>query len=138
MSEGIEAQPLSGAFQNVADRPTRTRRKSPPPFSVRFSDEERAVLKTKANGQPLGAYIRARSLGDQEDKRRSRRPKPDHQALGLVLAALGHSHLASNMNQIAKSLNMGSLDVTPEVVGAQILDFWVFMGVSCLFSHNLT
>ena len=35
--------------------------------------------------------------------------------LALVLAELGQSRLASNINQLAKAANMGALDVTPEI-----------------------
>ena len=34
--------------------------------------------------------------------------------MARVLGALGASHLASNMNQLARAVNTGSLPVTPE------------------------
>lgn len=39
----------------------------------------------------------------------------DEVALGRVLAMLGRSHLANNLNQLAKSANIGALPVTPEL-----------------------
>ena len=41
-------------------------------------------------------------------------PVEDHQALGRVLAALGRSSLSSNLNQLARAVNTGTLPVHPE------------------------
>jgi hypothetical protein len=66
--------------------------------------------------KPVSAYIRERLFGDAAAprKRRGNSPIKDHEALGRVLGALGRSHLASNLNQLAKAVNTGSLPVTPE------------------------
>lgn len=90
--------------------------KSPPPFSLRLSYDERARLSAAAQGKPLGAYIREQLLGDEAAprQRRGNNPVKDHEALGRVLGALGQSRLASNLNQLAKAVNTGSLPVTPE------------------------
>ena len=87
------------------------------PFSIRFTDTERARLKAKAGRTPLGTYARAKLLGDGEEKRRrSVRPSPDQKTLALLLGELGRSRLASNMNQIAKAANIGVLDVGPDLI----------------------
>jgi HAMP domain-containing protein len=91
---------------------------SPPPFSLRLTFEERARLERDASGMPLGAYIRARLFADETApplKRRGHFPVKDHAALAQVLGLLGQTRLSNNLNQIAKHLNMGSLDVSPEV-----------------------
>lgn len=90
--------------------------KHSPPFSLRLTAEERARLESEATGKPLGAYIRERLLGDDTAprKRRGNSPIKDHEALGRVLGALGQSRLSSNLNQLAKAVNTGSLPVTPE------------------------
>ena len=108
---------LSASFRDaVAPVKTQTNRDRAAPFSIRLTQEERARLEAEAGSQPLGAYIRSRLLGDQAKKRRaSRRPGVDHKKLALVLAELGRSRLASNMNQLAKAANVGALDVSPEV-----------------------
>ena len=86
------------------------------PFSLRLTAEERIYLNDKAGNRPLGRYIRDRLLGDRTEKRRiSRKPKVDEQKLALVLAALGQSRLSSNLNQLAKAVNSGTLDLTPEI-----------------------
>lgn len=90
--------------------------KTPPPFSLRLTFEERAKLEEAANGVPLGAYIRS-ILFDQalpKVRRRGTKPVADHAVLAKVLAALGSSRLSSNMNQVAKAMHTGSLPVTPD------------------------
>ncbi|MGB1110614.1 MAG: hypothetical protein ACPG4N_09675 [Gammaproteobacteria bacterium] len=68
-----------------------------------------------AGSRPLGAYIRDRLLGERKTKRRiSRKPKINDQLIASVLSELGASRLASNMNQLAKAANMGTLDVSAE------------------------
>ncbi|MEY8841590.1 hypothetical protein AB9K41_21390 [Cribrihabitans sp. XS_ASV171] len=58
--------------------------KTPAPFSLRPTFEERAKLEEAVNGLPLGAYIKARLFdGDLEKvRRRNARPIADHVALG--------------------------------------------------------
>lgn len=98
--------------KNPADSP-KTR-----PFSVRLTQHERAWLESQAGPQHLGAYIRERLLDDQARKRRaSRKPRVDDKNLAIVLALLGDQRIASNLNQLAKHANMGTLDVSDEVIG---------------------
>lgn len=86
------------------------------PFSLRLSFEERARLARDAAGLPLGAYIRERLFDEEAQPRRTRGrfPVKDHEALARVLAELGRSRLANNLNQLARAANTGSLPVTPE------------------------
>ena len=100
-------------FNKIAGDKTR---KSPPPFSLRLTFEERAKLEKAANGTPLGAYIRS-ILFETELKpvhRRGHRPVKDHEQLARVLAALGQSRLSSNLNQLARAANTGALPLTEE------------------------
>lgn len=92
------------------------RPKCPPPFSLRFTFEERAKLDLLRGSMPLGQYIREQVLGDDAAprKKRGRHPVKDHEALGRVLGALGSSRLSSNLNQLARATNSGSLPVSPE------------------------
>lgn len=88
------------------------------PFSLRLTFEERAALEQSAGTRPLGAYIRSKLFGGQEAPRRRRtrtkKPLKDEKALGELLGKLGESRLASNINQLAKAANSGSLPVTPD------------------------
>lgn len=86
------------------------------PLSVRFTETEKARLRALAGNRPLGLFIRERALGgDAEPRARVRQPVKDAEPLGRLLAPLGQSRLASNLNQLAKAANQGSLPVTAEV-----------------------
>lgn len=90
--------------------------KYPPPFSIRFTFEERARLDAERGRKALSAHIRERLLGDDVSPRKKPGNSPirDAEALGRVLGALGGSRLSNNLNQLAKAVNTGSLPVTPE------------------------
>ena len=108
---------LGEAFHEVTAKPaSKGPVKAAAPFSIRFTPEERSRLEAEAGQTPLGAHIRARLLGEAADKRRrSRRPRVDQETTAQLLAELGKSRLSSNMNQIAKAVNTGTLDPGPEV-----------------------
>jgi hypothetical protein len=86
------------------------------PFSLRLTFEERAKLEAAANGVALAAYIKAVlfAVDLPQVRRRNAEPVKDHQALGSVLSALGRSSLSSNLNQLARAVNTGTLPVHPE------------------------
>lgn len=90
--------------------------KKPSPFSLRLTFEERAALEQDAADMPLGAYIRSRVFDQSRPPRRTRgkRPVKDHAELAALVAALGNSRLSSNVNQLARAVNSGSLPVTPD------------------------
>lgn len=86
------------------------------PFSIRLTEEERRHLAEQAGRQPLATYVRdlvlARSA--QASRQRQRGKVKDDESLARVLAALGQSRIANNLNQLAKAVNFGILPVTPE------------------------
>jgi hypothetical protein len=86
------------------------------PFSIRLTEQEKDRLREKAGGVPLGIYIRNHLLQRDASPRDERRQYPvkDAEPLGQLLAMLGQSRLASNLNQLAKAANSGSLPVTEE------------------------
>jgi hypothetical protein len=88
----------------------------PPPFSLRLTFEERSALERDAGEMALGAYIRSRVFDESRPRRRTRgkRPVKDHKILAQLLGELGKSRLASNLNQLARAVNTGSLAVDPE------------------------
>jgi hypothetical protein len=90
----------------------------PTPFSLRLTFDERAALEQSAGSRPLGAYIRSKLFAGAEKPRkarkRTRKPLKDEKALSELLGKLGESRLASNLNQLAKATNSGSLPVTPD------------------------
>jgi len=90
-----------------------TTKKSPrvAPFSLRLTDEERQRLDAQAGSMPKGAYIKSVIFADDAPKYRKRRqaPSAEQQLLAEVLARLGQTKHANNLNQIAKHLNQGTL-----------------------------
>jgi len=91
--------------------------KYPPPFSIRFTFEERARLDAERGPKALSTHIRELLFGEDVTprKRPGNSPVGDAEALGRVLGALGASRLSSNLNQLAKAVNTGSLPVSAEV-----------------------
>ena len=85
------------------------------PFTLRLTFEERAQLERDAAGLSLGAYVRSRVFDTTRaaPRRRGKFPVKDQKALASVLAMLGHSRLANNINQLARAANTGSLVMTP-------------------------
>jgi hypothetical protein len=95
---------------------SRSPKRRTPPFSIRLTAEERATLEDRADGIPLGAFVKSVLFAENAASyRNAHRAVPaDRQALGQLLAALGASRLASNLNQLAKAANQGALPVTVE------------------------
>lgn len=108
---------MTKSHHNFNDIAKGGRKKREAPFSLRLTFEERAKLEAAANGVPLGAYIKAVLFAQELPKvrRRSAAPVEDHESLGRVLAALGQSRLSSNLNQLARAVNTGSLPLSPEI-----------------------
>lgn len=109
---------ISPIFESAASPRETSRRRSEDtrPFSIRLTAAERAQLKRQAGRRPLGQHIRTVLLGDGASKRQvSRRPQIDDQQLAALLFGLGQSRLSSNLNQLAKSANMGTLDVDEDI-----------------------
>lgn len=86
------------------------------PLSIRFTDSEKVRLKDLAGSTPLGQYIREKVLdGASATRARVQSPVKYAEPLGQLLALLGQSRLANNLNQLAKAANQGSLPVTAEI-----------------------
>lgn len=86
------------------------------PILLRVTFEEKANLEKAAAGMSLSAFIRWKLFDPSSPPphRRGAFPVKDHRALAQLLALLGQSRLANNVNQLAKAANTGSLPVTPE------------------------
>jgi Bacterial mobilisation protein (MobC) len=84
--------------------------KRPAPFSLRLTFEERAQIEANAGSMPVGAYIKSLLLADDAPKYRKRRSAPDvdQELLAQVLACLGATRIANNLNQLARATNIGS------------------------------
>lgn len=85
-------------------------------IGFRVTASEKQELLRLAGRKPLSRFIRDTLLdGIQRTRKAYRKPKRDDVLLGKVLAALGHSRLSSNLNQIARASNRGALPVTEEL-----------------------
>ncbi|MCB1385955.1 MAG: hypothetical protein KDJ80_08445 [Nitratireductor sp.] len=114
---------FSKAAKSKKSRPSR--KPVAKPFSIRLSEDERYLLEREAGKLSLSAHIRKKLLSDAVSPRRGgklsrkqRRPDADRVAIGRMLAVLGQSELAANMQLLAKAASMGALPVTPEIVAA--------------------
>ena len=87
------------------------------PFSLRLTPEERSQLEAQAGAMPLSSYIKSVVFAAEAPKYRKRRKPPvaEQQLMAEVLARLGQTRQANNLNQIAKHLNQGTLIVDPEL-----------------------
>ncbi len=85
-------------------------------ISVRVTPQERDMLSELAGKQTLSAYVRQRLLGDGAEPRTKqvRLVSADHTLLTQILAQLGASRMASNLNQIAKAIHMGEVILSSE------------------------
>ena len=114
---------ITKVFSNAsAVCPPKPKSKAPPPFSIRFTDDERARLNRDAGTLSLAAYIRLKLFAGDDPPptkrkltRKKHQPSAELAVLGHMLGGLGQSRIASNLNQIAKAANMGALPVTPEL-----------------------
>ncbi len=85
--------------------------KRPSPITLRLTRKERAKLEELAQSMTLSAYIRMVLFAEDVAPRKSskRAPVKDHEELAQVLALLGQSRIANNLNQLAKEAHLGSL-----------------------------
>ena len=86
-------------------------------FPLFLKDDERARLESDAKGMSLTAYIRWRLFDPDHPPPRTRTKAPvvDHPALAKLLGLLGQSRLSSNINQLARAVNVGALPLAEEV-----------------------
>ena len=102
----VDSSPASSVSSGTASAPR------PHPFSIRLSATERAQLEAEAQGMPLGAYIKRKALNGPALRQRA--SIADRAALAQILALLGQSRIANNLNQLAHAANLGILEQTPE------------------------
>ncbi|WP_237072522.1 hypothetical protein [Pseudaestuariivita rosea] len=104
----MRSQALEPSQNNA---PTSKRKKRPAPFSLRLTENERAVLERKAGALPLAAYVKSVVLDEKAPRYRKRRraPEADQQLLAHILARLGASDTHRNLQQIAQAVQDGTL-----------------------------
>ena len=90
------------------------RKPRPSPFCLRLSEAERADLKARAGELSLAFYVKSLLFAEGPARVAPKSPTIDRRALGRALAVLGASHLASNLNQLAKAVHHGILPVSEQ------------------------
>jgi hypothetical protein len=85
--------------------------KRPSPLSIRLSAEERNELEALAGGEPLSTYVKRR-LFDHDGQRKSANPA----LLAQLLATLGRSHVAGNLERLTRDAEFGILVADKETV----------------------
>ncbi|MEM1152356.1 MAG: hypothetical protein AAGI03_17720 [Pseudomonadota bacterium] len=84
------------------------------PISVRLSLEEKERLLQDAGNMSVNAYVKSRLFGtDPPKRRRATSSVKDKQALARVLAALGQSGLAHDLNDLEWSVEAESVKLSP-------------------------
>lgn len=126
MSESRNTNTIKSEFQLTA---TKTGKRKKPrqavskPFSIRLSEEERAILEREAGSLSLAAHARRKLIGDATTSRRGKRParrrhtpQVDQVALGRALALLGRAELLRRLDELATAAIMGALPLGPELI----------------------
>jgi len=96
--------------------------------TIRLTPREREALEKLAANMTLSAYIRA-CVFEKEDKRRKRRSTSvigDKKAIAQILAMLGQSRIANNLNQLAHHANLGTLEID-EVSQGYIEEAYIYI-----------
>lgn len=89
-----------------------------PRITLRLTVEENEQLRDLAAGMTISAYVRDCVFGDYaaKRKRKSYAPIQNHVALAQMLAMLGESRFANNLNQLAHQANIGNLEVDEDAL----------------------
>lgn len=118
MTGSVSTQPPSARrdFRAVCQELARSSKAVSPRITLRLTQEEDAQLKQMAGSLSVSAYVRDRLFGESAAPRKhqQRVPVKDQEALSQVLGLLGQSHMASNLNQLARHANCGTLAMDEE------------------------
>ena len=88
-------------------------------FSMRFTLWEFSNLSDRAAyaGVTIADYVRDALFGEQAEKRKRvlRAVIKDAEALSKLFSMLSATHIANNINQIAKAINQGMVHLSPDM-----------------------
>ena len=102
---------------------THSKPKSPPPFSLRLSWDERKQLEREAGRMSLSAHIRGKLFDEldtgisarKHSTRKSHQPTTDHVLLAQLLGTFGQSELGRSMLALSIAAECGALPVDDEL-----------------------
>ena len=107
--------PVSATFKVAAENKKPDRRKRTPPVSIRFSEDERDLLREYAGNERLSTYVRHYVVKGHDGKpKRKSSPSADFQETARVLSALGRSELATLLRDTLSAYEAGQLRLEPE------------------------
>ena len=108
------AQSPSAEFRNVSgSKPKLSSAKRQPPLSLRLTVDQRVELEKKANGMPLGTYVKCQIFGAKAVPRK-RTAIQDYELLARVLSALGKTDVFTNLSAVAERIESGDLVLSAE------------------------
>jgi len=119
-SEDVKNEELNCEF-NSTNKP-KPKKNSDHRVTFRITDDELVQLNADSEGMSHSAHIRRCTFGNRTSKRVA--PEADRLLLAQILAKLGESRIANNLNQIAYHANCGSLileDVTIDEINEACL-----------------
>lgn len=92
------------------------------PFTFRLSEPEREQLKILAKDLDIsqGAFIRAKIFDGLPVGNTKSNLVADREALSKLLILLGETRMTSNLNQLAKHANQGTLNLKSDEIEAQL------------------
>ena len=112
---------IGSSFNEAARKVNKPKAKLPPPFSIRFTWEERKRLNRDAGKMALSAYVRHKLFDGEAVSRKPQytqkqsQPGMDHATLARLLGMLGKSELGTSMLALALAAQSGSLPVDEEL-----------------------
>lgn len=119
MDSSFQEYPVSAIFnRTIKTHKVSNKQKRPSPITLRLTLDERAKLEELAQSMTLSAYIRMCLFKDDVAPRMVSKKSPikDREELAQVLALLGQSRIANNLNQLAKEAHLGSLLLDEQTV----------------------
>lgn len=121
-SESTAIGELNCEFNSTNKQSSSSKNNADRRVTIRITEDEFDQLKTDSKGMSHSAHIRRCTFGNKVSKRIV--PEADRLLLAQILAKLGESRIANNLNQIAYHANCGSLvldDVTIEEINEACL-----------------
>lgn len=105
---------LGPSYPKPTELSTRKASKASPRITLRLKPEEDARLRRLSAGMTVSSYVRECVFGKDAKLPKTRRrhtPVADQKELARMLALLGETRIANNLNQLAHKANMGELSV---------------------------
>ena len=113
MSGSGQSMSLRASFDGHSDQHAKRNGKRAAPVSIRFNDQDRALLKKHADGEALGPFVRRVVLAALSGKRRKapERDSARDQAVARALRGLGRSGVYNVLSSQILAFEEGRLNL---------------------------